>query len=124
MPLAEVRDKFTLSEMVIMSWRGQEQYWQMKAKTGERPRRKKEEEETDSPFVSKRTKKTIEKEKGDRVMYDDPSIDNLPDRFFNEEGEFDLSKVTGPEAVKYMNMQSRQHNLPLFPMVGGPGHGR
>ena len=27
---------------------------------------------------------------------------NLPDRFFNEEGEVDLSKVTGNDAVKYL----------------------
>lgn len=29
-------------------------------------------------------------------------LTNLPDRFFNEEGEVDLSKVTGRDAVQYL----------------------
>src|SRR5216684_3250623 len=67
MPLAEARERFTLSEMMIMSWRSQEQYWQMKSRLGEhrRPTRKKE-EEIDSKFVSKRLAKALKKEVGER----------------------------------------------------------
>jgi len=78
-------------------------------------------EEGDSTFISRRTRKVLEKERGERITYDDPGVDNLPDKFFNEEGELDLSKVTGPEAVRYMNMKSREMNLPMFPMVGNMG---
>lgn len=127
MPLAEAREQFTLSEMVILAWRGQEQYWNMKTRLGEHGRPKaRREEDPDSKFISKRAAKELKKELGARSMYDDPGVDTLPDRFFNEEGELDLSKVTGAEAVRYMNMQSQGHSLPLFPipMMGGPGRGR
>ena len=110
MPLAEARESFTLSEMVMISWRSQEQYWQMKKKLGDGPRGGKDTGGDES-------------HEGGRAEYADPLVASLPDRFFNKDGELDLSQVTGPEAVRYLNAASSRAGLPLFPMIGGMGKG-
>ena len=117
MPLEEIREKFTLSEMVILAWRSQEQYWQMKNRMGDEPKKKKRKVKNDSKD------KKEERDAGGRIRYDDELVDNLPDEWFNEEGELDLRQVPGPMAVKYMNARSKELGLPLFPMIGGTGKG-
>jgi hypothetical protein len=94
MPLREIRDKFTWSEIVLMGWRSAEQSHQLKSKTPENLRR--------SNVRSGKPRK----------QYAHGEIpDNLPDRFFNEEGEVDLSKVTGRDAVRYL--QAIGINVPV-----------
>jgi hypothetical protein len=84
LPLREIKERFTWSEVVLMGWRSQEQVHQLK----------------------KKTPKGIGAHAGDgkpRKHYSPGEIpDNLPDRFFNEEGEVDLRQVTGRDAVQYL----------------------
>jgi hypothetical protein len=128
MPLVEIKEKFTRSEMEIVTWRSQEQYWQMKQRIdGNGPSKKKRtkrDPEVDQKYVSKRSVQKVKEEGGGRMVYDDPNVEALPDRFFNEDGELDLSKVKGEEAVAYMNAQSKALNLPMFPVIRRmPTHG-
>lgn len=102
MPLGEIRERFTTSEVVLMGWRSQEQAVQFKKRSGG----------------------SKGKQKGDSESYrqqkygaGDVIPDGLPDEFFNAEGEVDLSKVTGREARKYMSLIGI--NLPVG-MAGKP----
>lgn len=49
-----------------------------------------------------------------RKQYDSDVVipENLPDKFFNDEGEVDLRRVTGEEARKYFSMLGMQ--LPVI----------
>lgn len=69
-----------------MGWRSQEQSHQFKQRS--------EKMKSNSPSASK----------GSRYGSDDMVPEGLPDKFFNEDGEIDLSKVTGAEARKYMGL--------------------
>lgn len=117
MPLEEIRDRFTKSERVMIAWRSQEQYWQMKKKMGDRPRGRKRATEPGKKGKEVRIK-------GQRIQYNDSMVDSMPDKFFNEEGELDMRLMTGQQAVAYMNAKSKEMGLPLFPVVGGFGRGR
>lgn len=87
MPLREIRDRFTWSELVLMGWRSAEQTHQLKSKTPENLRA--------APAATGKKRKAYGP--------DELIPDNLPDRFFNEEGEVDLRKVTGKDAARYLN---------------------
>jgi hypothetical protein len=78
MPLSEIEDKFTLSEMAVMSWSSQEQMANLEKKT-------------DRPTI--RTKNKRQNKEG------------LPEHFYNESGEIDLRRVTGKEAYKFLSAQ-------------------
>lgn len=96
MPLREIRERFTWSEIVLLGWRSAEQAHQLKDKTP----------------ANLRNTRTKAGGKKPRKHYEHGEIpDNLPDRFFNEEGEVDLSKVTGRDAVKYL--QAIGINVPV-----------
>ena len=96
LPLNEINDRFTWSEVVLMGWRSQEQSQQFKKKG-----------------VAKGWEEPVEAPKR-RKQYDGHVPDNLPDRFFDEEGAVNLSKVSLKDALKYMNLQGFK-----FPMVQG-----
>jgi hypothetical protein len=86
MPLREIKERFTWSEIVLMGWRSQEQTHQLKSKSG-----------------NIRSWKEDKANVKQRKAYAEGEIPaNLPDRFFNEEGEVDLRKVTGRDAVQYL----------------------
>ena len=75
MPVREIEEKFTLSEVVISAWRSQEVSYLMKQ---DRP----------SSAASRKS--------SDRQEYED-----LPDKYFDEEGNLNLSKVTTEEAYRF-----------------------
>lgn len=84
-PLREIRKRFTLSEIVFISWRSQEQAYNLKHSTdkGGKPKTK-----------------TAKGGKA-RKEVDGYIPDGLPDHFFNDEGEVDLRQVKGEEARQY-----------------------
>jgi hypothetical protein len=88
MPFGEIEERFTKSELVFMGWRSQEQHWSFKKKMKHMKREGSQEEYADAPRKSKYTA-------------DDVIPEGLPDEFFNEEGEVDLSRVTGQQAKQY-----------------------
>ncbi len=96
LPLREIRSRFTWSEIVMLGWRSAEQTHHLKSK---------------SPSGGW-------KESGKpRKKYMQGEIpENLPDRFFNEEGEVDLRQVTGRDAVQYLAAVGL--NVPLQGGVG------
>lgn len=90
MPLHEINERFTKSELFMMGWRSQEQH-----------------------FHFKNRMKKFDKPRGDGRQFNPPDKrnrygsydvipENLPEHFYNEDGEVDLSKVTGREAKRYM----------------------
>jgi hypothetical protein len=88
----EMEAKFRRSELIIMAWRSQEVSASLKMKT----------DGTDQPPVGKK-----------RKTYSDAQVPrNLPDKFYNKDGEVDLRQVTGAEAYKYMMSQGVK--LPIF----------
>jgi hypothetical protein len=81
MPLSEIEEKFTLSEMAIMSWSSQEHMAGLEKRSVNRPTRTKE----------SNTKQN--------------KTESLPEHFYNEEGEIDLRRVTGKEAYRFLSSQ-------------------
>jgi hypothetical protein len=88
----ELEAKFTKSEMVLLAWRSQETSYLMDQSI--------KEGSSEETTVSKK-KRSVEGAPAD-----------LPDHFFNEDGEVDLRRVTGQEAYKYM--QSIGIQLPIM----------
>jgi|SRR5580698_293005 hypothetical protein len=92
-PLREVRAKFTWSELVLMGWRSREQTTMLKNKTGN----------IGGGTTNDGKQKPGTNNKGRRQYAPWELVPaNLPERFYNEEGEVDLSRVTGNDAVKYL----------------------
>jgi hypothetical protein len=75
----EMEKKFRRSELVTLAWRSQEVSVSFETKEG-KPQKKRKYSNAQVP-------------------------QNLPDHFYNEDGEIDLRQVTGPEAYKFMMMQ-------------------
>ena len=127
MPLKEIRKKFTYSELAILAWRSQEQRIQMHRRIhgDEEPQRQYEDEPQsleDIPEDVIRGKKKVVKEKlkvvttrsgKKRKDYGGAIPANLPDRFFDENGDLNLSRVTGEEAYKFFAAQGIK--LPVMP---------
>jgi hypothetical protein len=107
MPLHEIRDRFTRSEVFMIGWRSQEQHFHFKKKM------KNPSKDGNSYGI------------GDRRRYGPNDIipDGLPEKFYAQDvirdendidpvtglgrvkaspGEVNLSQVTGAEALKYM----------------------
>lgn len=95
LPLSEIGRRFTWSEIVMMGWRSQEQAYQLRSKRADA----RDEDWQGKPPVEQGKKKKP------RKQYDGHVPENLPDRFFDEEGEVNLSKVTIKDAIKYMHAQ-------------------
>jgi hypothetical protein len=106
MPIHEINERFTKSELYMMAWRSQEQHFHFKRKM-------------------KGYDKKGRSSSGDGYNYGSDAIipEGLPDKFYAQEvirdpnridpktgrarviatpGEINLSQVTGDEAVKYM----------------------
>lgn len=96
LPVREIEERFTKSELGVVAWRSQERYHQM----------------------SKRMKKATREmpSMGEKQEIDARMPSGLPRRFFNEEGELDLSKVNSVDAAKYF--QSIGMPLPIMPRSG------
>lgn len=92
-PLREIEEKFTRSELVIMAWRSQEMHYNL---------------QKDMPKKNKKGKR--------RMAYGDSDIgpDGMPDEFFNDDGEIDLSKVKGEDARRYFEARL---GIPMPPGV-------
>jgi hypothetical protein len=88
LPLREIDERFTSSELVMMAWRSKEQshYWKKKLKNYD-------DDEDDVP------KKKSSKKK--RKQYDGIGPERMPDEFFDDSGDFNLSKVQGEKARQY-----------------------
>lgn len=126
MPLREVEEKFTKSEMIMFAWRSQEQYWNFKSKMDNDEYAEDESEDlpedestgdvdVDKMYAAldkkygakkqkkpekvkvKRTRDGYRKQYGGNVKI--PT--NLPAHFYNKDGEVDLRQVTGNEAYQY-----------------------
>lgn len=102
LPLREIQEKFTKSELVIMGWRSAEMSYKMrlKMKRTEPPPDEPDDGEVDRP----RFAETERPRRVKRKEYADADVPaNLPDRMIDEEGEVNLSKSTLRDAVQYMN---------------------
>ena len=84
LPKREIEKKFVRSELVLLAWRSQEISASLERTTSSEG----------APATGAKRKK----------RYTDAQVpENLPDNFYNEEGEIDLRRVTGEEAYKYMS---------------------
>jgi len=107
MPLHEIQERFTKSELFMMAWRSQEQHYHLKKKM---PKRDSENYEYED--VAGRRNAI-----GMRHRYSSTDIipEGTPERFYAQDvirdergkvkaspGEINLSQVTGEEARKYM----------------------
>ena len=90
MPMAEIENKFTTSELSIVAWKASETAYHMRQKMKEHKT-----EETAGPRKNH------------------PILGNLPDRFFNEEGDLDMRLMTGEEAWNFLQRQGKR--LPVIP---------
>jgi hypothetical protein len=89
MPLREIEERFTKSELVLMAWRSQEMHHNL---------------QKDMPAKKKKGRK------GNKYSADDIGPEGMPEHFFNEDGEIDLSKVKGEEARGYFE---RRLGIPM-----------
>lgn len=127
LPLRELAIRFTRSELAIVAWRSQEQYWQFKRKTANldsgreyEEELQQEEEPVDDEIsysgkpvdvdaiyqaIEGKTKKKKEKVlklgRKKKKVYSGKVPQNLPDRFYNAEGDIDLRQVSGDDAFRY-----------------------
>jgi len=113
MPMREIRKKFTFSEIAIMSWRSKE----MSASMHKKPKKI----ESDTTPQSKEDIKPLpdyglqhqpirhpsvridELEDSYKLPQDINNGVAIPKTFFDDAGDLNLSKVTGPQAVRYLN---------------------
>lgn len=97
LPLDELMEKFTKSEMAIMSWSSREQSSSLEKK---KPKKQKKKRQLDN----------LREEETETSEY---RTRDLPDKFYNKEGEVDLRQVTGKEAWKFFASQG----LKFAPMM-------
>jgi len=110
-PLREIQNRFTKSEIVIMGWRSAEQAYKMRLRI-DRVSEDDESQEDRPQFENKRTQ--TENKRRKKKEYADADVpENLPDRFYDEDGEVNLSKATLKDAVKYMNAIGIKMPMPL-----------
>jgi hypothetical protein len=93
MPLSEIEERFTKSDLGVVGWRSQETSYQM----------------------SKNMKRGNAGAGPTANAQNDPSLPSgLPEKFFDPEtGELDLRRVTGIEALKFLRTQGI--NVPFIP---------
>lgn len=96
MPLREIRRSFCRSEIVLMSWRSQELSISFKKRA--------ENNETDVTVTGKKRKR----------YWDAIGPERMPDKYYDENGDFNLSKVTGEEGRRYFEGVLR---IPMPPGV-------
>jgi ribosomal protein S18 len=110
MPLTQIEEIFTTSELAMMAWTSQEQSADLektskKKKSIRQPRRKSPEELLAEDLTGE------EIDDIEEIEYERPRT--LPNKYYNEDGEVDLSKLTGKEAVSYLAKRG-MHFLPIF----------
>lgn len=99
LPIREINKKYTKSELVILAWDSKQKAYNMhqmykSTSTGA----------TSSDHTSSSYNGIVETDSA----YEMPSRDinngvPVPKAFINEEGEIDLRRATGPQAVAYLN---------------------
>ena len=90
--MREIEERFTKSELVLMAWRSQELHYNLKK---------------DMPETKKGKK---------RIMYgpEDIGPEGMPDEFYDEDGEINLSQVKGEDARRYFETRL---GIPMPPGV-------
>lgn len=100
MPMREVRKTYKKSELSILSWRSQETAAQMHSKMHSNTPTVNGES---MPYVPSQTVRGVE---DTGTAYKLPNEVNngvpIPKKFFNADGDLDLSQATGREAVVYL----------------------
>lgn len=100
-----MRQRYRTSELVIMAWRSREQSVNMgkmrkhhdsEPSNGDYPPDTTPPKRSDNP-------KVFEDDNTYILPRDVNNGARIPKRFFDKEGELNLSKATGPEAVRYLN---------------------
>ncbi len=115
MPLEEIGERFTWSEVVMLGWRSQEQSYKMKRRMDRGSEDNQEERHEMSPDEWEKfevreagQKRPVDRQPKTRTgrkrrkEYDGHVPEGLPDRFYDEEGEINLSKVKLKDALKYL----------------------
>jgi hypothetical protein len=100
-PMREIRRKFTVSELTLTAWRSKEMSANMrKTRTNLPPPGNLGPGYPEQPINPNQIKET-------ENAYILPEGVNagvsIPKKFFDKQGDLNLSQVTGPEAVRYLN---------------------
>jgi len=106
MSMDEIEEKFTKSELIIMSWTSQEQAAGLEEET----KRKR------SSIKSKTQLQELTEELSGKEIENTSPVrtqEGLPDNYYNEEGEVDLRKVSGKEAVRLLSAMG-MHFMPMM----------
>ena len=96
MPMREVRARFTKSELAILAWRSAEIGAKMKAKTNSVPNPA--HNRFNIPFVPRQS--VIEDARIARI---EEQLGDLGDKITDADGEVDLRRLTGPEALRFFS---------------------
>jgi hypothetical protein len=111
MPMREIRKRFTFSEMALMAWRSKEMSANMargRKKPDVIPTETQTRELPDYGLQHRPTAKPTVNVQETETSYQLPKdINNgvaIPKTFFDEEGELNLRQVSGPQALRYLNM--------------------
>lgn len=99
MPMREIRKKYTISDLVLMSWDSKQKSYNM---------RKRFHKGSDSEVG------TV-KDVGEAWQLPEGVNNNvaIPKKFFNDEGELDLRLATGEEACAYL----RKLGISIMPVI-------
>lgn len=100
LPMREIRKKYTRSELALMAWDSREK----SANLSKRYRSgRKLKDKADDGILDVGPNNGVIETKDSYELPDE--INNgvaIPKRFIDKDGEINLSKVTGPEAVRYL----------------------
>lgn len=98
MPLHEIEERFTKSELGILGWHSQERLAQMRNKT------KSTREKVEQAVAPKDTKRTVADQVRDAMAKKTKAQSlGVPPELINEEGDLDLRLATGAQAYSYLN---------------------
>jgi hypothetical protein len=107
LPMREIRLKYTKSELVLMAWDSRQKAYNMHKLSSNRPKIKDVASSNKIEYVGSTSGKNPNNISETVDAYEMPSTLNkgipILKKWFNEEGELDLRKATGPQAVRYLN---------------------
>lgn len=103
MPMREIRQKYTLSDISLLSWHSKQQSYNMqqKYKSNSRPSNGKE-GSSGGQHLKGYAAQITETETHYLMPADLNNGVAIPKKFFNAKGDLDLRLATGPEACNYL----------------------
>lgn len=103
LPQAEIRKRFTFSDLAIMGWRGAEMNYNMRTSISHGPGPREQFGDVEG-MVEKAYESGYYGNDAfaDQCMKIEEQLGDVAHKMVNDKGQVDLRRLTGPEAMRYM----------------------